>query len=119
MHWPHFSLAIGQDLIIQEAKTMRRLNHQNVLHLLAAFVSDSALWMVMPYISGGPLSAILQRRFPRGMDETTLSTVARDVLRGLEYLHKNDCMHRDLKVRYNLHIAWDPVSSLFYSSLGF
>lgn len=77
---------------------MRELSHQNVLRLHAAFVNESALWMVMPFISGGPLSAILQRRFPHGMDEATLATVARDVLKGLDYLHKHDCMHRDLKV---------------------
>jgi serine/threonine-protein kinase OSR1/STK39 len=79
---------------------MRELKHPNVLGLYTAFVSESALWMIMPFISGGPLSGILQKKFPHGMDEPVLATVARDVLHGLDYLHKHDCMHRDVKVSF-------------------
>lgn len=36
------------------------------------------------------------------MDEGLIVTIARDVLRGLEYLHRHELAHRDLKVRNSL-----------------
>ena len=33
-------------------------------------------------------------RYPEGMEEDMIATIACDVLNGLEYLHKNDTMHR-------------------------
>eukprot|EP00884_Botryococcus_braunii_P018683 jgi/Botrbrau1/5499/Bobra.27_1s0036.1 len=105
----------GLDLILSEAKVMRDLKHPNVLELYAAFVNDSALWMVMPFISGGPLSSIVQRRFPRGMDEVTIATIARDVLRGLEYLHKHDRMHRDLKAS---NLLLDHLGQVLLADFG-
>lgn len=41
-------------------------------------------------------------QFPQGMDEGLIVTIARDVLRGLEYLHRHELAHRDLKVGNNL-----------------
>lgn len=33
-------------------------------------------------------------RFPDGMEEDMIATIARDVLQGLQYLHAHDSMHR-------------------------
>ncbi len=41
-------------------------------------------------------------QFAGGMDEGLIVTIARDVLRGLEYLHRHELAHRDLKVRNRL-----------------
>ena len=38
-------------------------------------------------------------QFKDGMDEELIITIARDILRGLDYLHRHELQHRDLKVR--------------------
>lgn len=48
------------ELLIREAHTMMSLRHPNVLHLLSSFISGETLWLVMPFISGGSLSRVLQ-----------------------------------------------------------
>lgn len=42
---------------------MRQQRHPNVLPLLAAFLSEAVLWMVMPYVAGGSAIHILNKRF--------------------------------------------------------
>lgn len=54
-----------QELIVQEAVVMKRQRHANLLELFAAFVSDHYLWMVMPFVSGGSLEALLTTGYPK------------------------------------------------------
>lgn len=53
------------ELLIREAHTMMSLRHPNVLHLLGSFISGETLWLVMPFISGGSLSRVLQTQVTR------------------------------------------------------
>ena len=58
-----FSLLL-QDIVMREAMVMRQQRHPNVLPLLAAFLSEAVLWMVMPYVAGGSAIHILNKRCP-------------------------------------------------------
>lgn len=49
---------------MQEAMIMRQQRHENVLPLLAAFLSEAVLWMVMPYVAGGSIIHILNKKCP-------------------------------------------------------
>ena len=53
-----------QDIVMREAMVMRQQRHPNVLPLLAAFLSDAVLWMVMPYVAGGSAIHILNKKCP-------------------------------------------------------
>lgn len=54
----------AQDIVMQEAMIMRQQRHENVLPLLAAFLSEAVLWMVMPYVAGGSVTHILSKKCP-------------------------------------------------------
>ena len=51
-----------QDIVMREAMVMRQQRHPNVLPLLAAFLAEAVLWMVMPYVAGGSAIHILNKR---------------------------------------------------------
>lgn len=49
---------------MREAMVMRQQRHPHVLPLLAAFLSEAVLWMVMPYVAGGSAIHILNKKCP-------------------------------------------------------
>lgn len=85
------------DEIVREAQTMRMLNHAALLPLLCSFVHDEQLWMVMPYVQGGSVLNIMRFAYPEGLEEPVIATIMRDVLKALDYLHRHDIIHRDIK----------------------
>lgn len=85
------------DDIVREAQTMRLLHHPNVLPLHVSFVHKQTLWMVEPYIAGGSMLNIMKYAYPEGLEEPVIAAILRDVLKGLDYMHKNGNIHRDVK----------------------
>lgn len=56
-------LCRAQDVIIKETQIMADQRHYNVLPLYCSFVSRNQLWLVMPFVSGGSLSAVMRASF--------------------------------------------------------
>lgn len=78
---------------------MKSFNHPNVLPLYCSFVYGQDLWMVMPFISGGSVLHIMKYAYPEGLEEVIIATIMREALKALEYVHKHQGIHRDVKVR--------------------
>lgn len=91
------SMNCDLDEIIHEAQTMRMYNHPNILPLYCSFVHGQELWMVMPFVAGGSVLHIMKYAHPEGLDEVIIATIGREVLKGLDYVHRNGSIHRDVK----------------------
>lgn len=83
--------------ISREAQTMILIDHLNVLRAHCSFVNGHNLWVVMPYMAGGSCLHIMKSVYPHGFEETVIATILKDVLKGLEYLHHQGHIHRDVK----------------------
>ena len=93
-----FSVCSFQNNICREAQTMILIDHPNVLKAHCSFVNDHNLWVVMPYMEEGSCLHIMKSAYPNGFKESVIATVLREVLKGLEYLHHQGHIHRDVKV---------------------
>uniref|UniRef100_A0A6G1SJH4 non-specific serine/threonine protein kinase n=1 Tax=Aceria tosichella TaxID=561515 RepID=A0A6G1SJH4_9ACAR len=84
----------NKEFILNEILVMRENRHPNVVNYLDSYLVDNQLWVVMEYLQGGSLTDIV---VDTRMDEHQISTVCREVLQALEFLHRNQVIHRDIK----------------------
>ena len=88
---------IDQDnynLIEQEIVTMRQMEHPNILSYLSVFVSGHSLCIVSPLMAYGSCSNLINDYFTEGLPELAIAFILKDVLHGLEYIHKRGLIHR-------------------------
>lgn len=85
------------DELRREIQVMNLCKHPNLLRTLASFVHESKLWIVTPYLAGGSCLDIIKGGYRDGLEETVIATILQHALQGLDYLHRNGHIHRDVK----------------------
>lgn len=71
--------------------------HPNVLRVRGCWVRGSKLHIATRLMSSGSMLDIMRFAHPEGFDEIVIATVLKQALEGLNYLHINGWLHRDLK----------------------
>jgi predicted Ser/Thr protein kinase len=82
-------------LAMREAKALAKLRHPAIVSVYDVIVEDGDPWIVMEYINGTPLSAILSQQAPLG--DRMIASYALPVLRALTTAHRAGVVHRDVK----------------------
>ena len=105
----------------KDVAVMRASAHRNIVQMHTAFVHDQSLWLVMDYMDRGamlsdtlraPACAFfgaqitiprlfagscgdqLRSKHHQGFPETAVHHILRQVVGALDYLHKEDMIHR-------------------------
>lgn len=80
----------------QEVYIMRKVRHKNVVQFIGACTKPPSLCIITEFMSGGSVYDYLHKQ--KGVFKLpTLLKVAIDVSKGMNYLHQNNIIHRDLK----------------------
>jgi serine/threonine protein kinase len=78
----------------REARLAQRLNHPNVVRTFQLAEDDGVYYLVMEYLVGETLADVLRRRGTLPHDEAV--SVAHQALLGLQHIHEQSLVHRDL-----------------------
>lgn len=83
-----------KDLIVNEILVMEKNRHENVVNFIDAYSQKDKLWIIMEHMQGGSLTDIITYCM---LEERQIATVCRETLNGLNFLHSNGVIHRDIK----------------------
>lgn len=91
--------AYGRDTeeLRRETQLMSLSKHPNVLRVRGCWVKGAKLHIATRLMSSGSMLDIMRFAHPEGFDEVVIATVLKQALEGLNYLHVNGWLHRDLK----------------------
>lgn len=78
-----------------ELKTLHASSHTNIVSFYGAFYNDGTLSFILEFMDRGTIADLLERSGP--VPEAILSRMTREMVLGLEYLHKMHIIHRDIK----------------------
>ncbi|XP_059607507.1 serine/threonine-protein kinase 10 isoform X2 [Phlebotomus argentipes] len=79
-----------------EIDILSEIKHLNIVELYEAFSLDDKLWMLIEYCDGGALDSIMVE-LEKPLTEPQIAYVCKHMTAGLNFLHKNKIIHRDLK----------------------
>ncbi|RCV14788.1 hypothetical protein SETIT_3G006300v2 [Setaria italica] len=92
---------------LQEVTILKSVNHDNVVRFYGACTKQRKYVIVTEYMPGGNLYDFLHKQ-KNTVDLTMVLRIAIGISRGMDYLHQNNIVHRDLKTA-NLLMGSDHV----------
>lgn len=82
-------------IAMREIKMLKQLKHVNLVNLLEVFRNKRKLHLVFEYCDHTVLNEL--EKHPRGVPEAKVKNILWQVLKGVQFCHKNNCIHRDVK----------------------
>ncbi|KAJ1978094.1 hypothetical protein H4R34_003332 [Dimargaris verticillata] len=77
-----------------EIQILSQMDSQYVTRYFGSYLKNTNLWIVMEYCAGGSCADLMK---PGLIPEIYIAIIMREVIRGLEYLHTERKLHRDIK----------------------
>ena len=84
----------NEKAVLEETSLIASMQHENIVKFYSAYRIDSTLWILMEYMDGGSLTNVAAYC---ECQEPHIAYFAREILKALNYMHKHNRIHRDIK----------------------
>lgn len=81
---------------MKEIKFMGSVKHPNALEFSGFYIQKQDCWLIIEFCDAGSVQEILLKT-GKGIGENIIIAIASQTFKGLEYLHKQNQVHRDIK----------------------
>lgn len=102
-------------LLQRETQLMSLSKHPNVLRVRGSWMDGCKLYIALRLMNKGSAADVMHYSWPGGMEEEVVKCILKQALEGLNYLHINGFIHRDIKAA-NLLI--DEDGTVLVGDLG-
>jgi serine/threonine protein kinase len=85
----------GSDDMLQEPRLLAALDHPNIVGIMTAERVEGCFFIVMEYIKGESLEAVLDRE--KSLDIPRALSYTLQILKGVDHAHEASILHRDLR----------------------
>lgn len=83
------------DELLQESRLLAALDHENIVRHLTTERVDGVFFIVMDYVKGDSLEAVVDRE--KSLDVPRAVGYTAQILRAVDHAHKAQILHRDLR----------------------
>ncbi|KAF9175778.1 Protein kinase [Mortierella sp. AD010] len=108
------SLQPRKELVVNEILVMKESTNPNIVNYLDSFlVKGQELWVVMEYMEGGALTDVIDNN---KLSEGQIACICLETCKGLQHLHSQNIIHRDIK---SDNVLMDPLGHVKITDFGF
>ena len=86
----------ASDRFLEEARTLARLSHVNIVKVIRYLQANGTVYMVMDFIQGRPLDRVVKDN-GGPLPEEQVKAILFSLLNGMMYVHSQGVLHRDIK----------------------
>jgi len=97
------------DRFLNEARSVAKLNHENVISGIDVGSADGVHYFVMEHVDGTTVAKIMDQE--KRIDEKRCLQIAQQICRALDHAHRHGILHRDVKPE-NIMITSDGIAKL-------
>jgi p21-activated kinase 1 len=82
------------DFIMNDVLMLRASQHTNIVNYIDSFLYKNELWVVMERVDGCSLTDVVREN---PLSEGQIAAVSKEIVQGLQHLHKHGVIHCDVK----------------------
>ncbi|PNH06090.1 Serine/threonine-protein kinase sepA, partial [Tetrabaena socialis] len=83
--------------VMGEIDLLKTLNHKNIVKYIGSFKTRTHLYIILEFMENGSLASVIKPNKFGTFPESLVAVYIAQVLQGLQYLHEQGVVHRDIK----------------------